>query len=430
MTTLENTTVRKVMWRLLPVSMLMFFFSLLDRTNISFAALDMNRDLMLSPSQYGTAAGIFFIGYLAFEIPSNFMLERFGARLWLTRIMVTWGLVVAAMVFVQGATSLYVLRFLLGVAEAGLLPGLLLYLGQWLPARQRGKAYATLLMTTAIAYAVGAPLTTTMMQISLGDLKGWQAMFLIQGLVTVVFGALCYFLLPNRIADSSWLDDTQKRALAATLAQEEQEKRTEGATSMMAGFFDPRVLMAAATCFFLVCCNFGTVLWLPQIVKGIFPTLTNIQISLLISLAFFISGLGGIWTGRNSDRSGDRKWHLVVCALLATVGFAYAGWATDPILRFIGICVAILGIWSMFGVFWAYTGDLLGGEAAVGGFAFVNSVGSLGGVVAPLALAYGLEKTGNVGGALYVLALFALVTAALCLCLRRVTLTRAQVVAA
>jgi ACS family tartrate transporter-like MFS transporter len=430
MTTLDNVTVRKVMWRLLPVSMLMFFFSLLDRTNISFAALDMNKDLMLSPSQYGTAAGIFFIGYLIFEIPSNFMLQRFGARLWLTRIMVTWGLVVAAMVFVQGSTSLYVLRFLLGVAEAGLLPGLLLFLGQWLPARERGKAYATLLMTTAVAYALGAPLTTLMMQISFGTLKGWQAMFLIQGLVTVAFGAACYFLLPNRIADSAWLDDKEKQALSVTLAEEERQKQTDGATGRMDGFFDPRVLLTAATCFFLVCSNFGTVLWLPQIMKGIFPDLSNIQVSLLISLAFFIGGLGGVWTGRSSDRSGDRKWHLVVCGLLATIGFAFAAAATDPNLRFVGICIAILGIWSMFGVFWAHTGDLLGGEAAVGGFAFVNSAGSIGGVVAPLALAYGLEKTGNVGGALYVLALFALLTSVFCLFLKRVAISRPQAVAA
>jgi ACS family tartrate transporter-like MFS transporter len=404
--------VRKVMWRLLPISMAMFFFSLLDRTNLSFAALEMNKDLGLSPAQYGTAASVFFIGYLLFEIPSNYMLEKFGARIWLARIMITWGMVVVAMAFIQDSISLYVLRFLLGVAEAGLLPGLLLYLSLWLPAKERGKAYAILLMTTAAAYALGAPLTTVMMKFPLGDFKGWQTMFLLQGLVTVAFGVACYFLLPLRIAGSTWLSADEQANLSAVLAQEEEVKRVEGATRKWDAFFDQRVMTVAAVSLVLVCCNFGTILWLPQILQAVFPDYTAIQISLLISLVFLVGGVVGVLVGRNSDRSGDRKWHLALFAALAGVGYALAGYLDNPMARFAFICLGIICFWSIFGVFWAYAGDLLGGSAAAGGFAFINSVGSVGGVIGPFVLGWGLQRTGNMSGALYALAVFAFATAA------------------
>ena len=202
---LRRSTLTKVNWRLLPMTMLLFFMSLLDRTNISFAALEMNKDLGLSLAQYGLAASIFYVGYFLFEIPSNFALARVGARIWLTRIMVTWGLIVIANGFVQGSTSLYVVRFLLGAAEAGLLPGLLFYLSLWMPAHQRGTAYATLLSTTAIAYALGGPFTTWLMTFSLFDLRGWQTMYVVQGVLTVLIGTAIPFLLPNCVKDAKWL---------------------------------------------------------------------------------------------------------------------------------------------------------------------------------------------------------------------------------
>ena len=408
-----ESAVNKAMWRLVPISMLLFFFSLLDRTNISFAALEMNKDLGLSPPQYGTAAGIFFVGYVLFEIPSNFLLQRTGARVWLARIMVTWGLVVMGMAYIQGPASLYALRFLLGVAEAGLLPGLLLYLGLWLPAQQRALAYATLLSTAAIAYAVGAPLTTLLMKFSLFGLRGWQFMYLTQGLVTVVVGLAALALLPNRVDQAGWLGTAERDALKARLSAEQAEKEITGATTLWQGFFDQRVLLATATCFFIVCANFGTVLWLPQIVKSLFPDLGNVEISLLISIAFLIAAVGGILWGRRSDRTGDRKWHIVASALFATVGYWIGGWAPTPAMQFVAICFAVLGFWSIFGVFWAYVGDLLGGQAATAGLALVNSIGTIGGIVAPIALAYALQQFGSYSGSLYVLAGFSLLTAVL-----------------
>jgi len=416
---------KKVNWRLLPVAMLLFFMSLLDRTNISFAALEMNKDLGLSLPQYGVAASIFYVGYVLFEIPSNFALARTGARIWLTRIMVTWGIVVVAMAFVQGSTSLYVVRFLLGVAEAGLLPGLLFYLGLWLPAQQRGAAYGILLSTAAIAYVVGAPFTAWLMGFSVFGLKGWQTMYVVQGLLTVLIGAAVPFLLPNRTADATFLTADEKAWLQARLDEEERHKKVSGATTLRQGFLDPRVLMTTATCFFLVCANFGTVLFLPQILKSVFPALSTVQISLMVSAAFAVGGIAGIICGRHSDRTRDRKWHIVASAVVATAGFACAAIAGTPLLEFASICIGVLGIWSIFGVFWAYAGDLLGGAAAAGGLAFINSLGSLGGVVAPNVLAYARGASGSFSGSLLALAAFALLTALLASTLKKVAIVKA-----
>jgi MFS transporter, ACS family, tartrate transporter len=416
---LEDGAFRKVNRRLLPMAMLLFFMSLLDRTNISFAALDMNKDLGLSLDQYGVAASIFYVGYFLFEIPSNFVLQKVGARIWLSRIMITWGIVVIANAFVQGGTSLYTVRFLLGVAEAGLLPGLLLYLALWLPAHQRGLAFGTLLSTTAIAYAVGGPFTTWLMSFSVFGLKGWQTMYIVQGILTIGIGAAALFLLPSYVAEATWLAPQEKAWLHGRLDEEENRKKVIGVTTVRQGFLDSRVLMITATCFFLVCANFGTVLFLPQILKPAFPDLTNVQISLLVSLAFVFGGVAGIACGRHSDRTGERKWHMTASAAVATVGYAYAAVAGTPVLQFIGICVGVLGIWSIFGVFWAHAGDLLGGAAAAGGLAFINSFGSLGGVVAPNVLAYAKAASGSFSGSLVALSAFALATGLLTASLRK-----------
>jgi MFS transporter, ACS family, tartrate transporter len=408
---LEDGVLKKVKWRMLPMAMLMFFMSLLDRTNISFASLDMNEDLGLSLEQYGVAASIFYIGYFLFEIPSNFALQIVGARVWLARIMMTWGAVVIAHAFVQGQTSLYAVRFLLGVAEAGLLPGLLLYLSMWLPARERGLVFGTLLSTTAIAYAAGAPFTTWLMTFSALGLKGWQTMYVIQGILTVGVGVAALLVLPSYVNDAAWLAVEEKARLQRQLDDEENRKKAVGATTVSQGFLDGRVLMITATCFFLLCVNFGTVLFLPQILKPAFPAFSNVQISLLITVAFVIGGAAGIVWGRHSDRTGDRKWHMAAGAGLAAAGYAYAAFAPTPVLQFAGICMAVLGIWSVFGAFWAYAGDILGGAAAAGGLALINSVGSLGGFVAPNVLTWAKTASGSFSGSLLVLSGFAAVTA-------------------
>jgi ACS family tartrate transporter-like MFS transporter len=406
-----TSALHKVMRRLLPFLMLLLLFNLLDRTNISFAALQMNADFGFTPSVYGLAAAIFFIGYFLFEVPSNLVLVRVGARPWLARIMISWGLVVIAMAWVRGAASFYTLRFLLGVAEAGLLPGVLLYLSRWVPRQRLGLAFSTLMATTALANVLSGPIATALMQLDgLAGLRGWQLLFMAEGIPTVLIGIAVALWLPERPADAGWLSADEQAALASTIAAEEVGKREHAATTFRQGFFDRRVLIATLLCFLFVCCNFGTVFWLPQIIKSM-SSATTMQIGFLASIPYLLGGIATILWGRHSDRSGDRKWHLVAGALLGAAGYAYAAGADSASGSFIGLCVATFGIWSMFGVFWAYAGHLLGGAAAAGGFALINSSSALGGFVAPLLMGVVRERTHSFTRALLLLAVLALLAA-------------------
>jgi ACS family tartrate transporter-like MFS transporter len=408
-----STALRKVLRRLLPFTMLLFFFSLIDRTNISFAALSMNEDLGFGPTVYGFAAGIFFIGYCLFEVPSNLVLMRVGARRWLARIMLTWGAIVVATAWVNGLASLYTMRFLLGVAEAGLLPGLFYYLGTWLPASHRGLGLSVLMSTAAFSNVIGGPLATSIMELDgwLG-FRGWQLVFLLEGVPTVLVGIAVLAFLPETPRDARWLEPAERDWLESTIARENASKARTGALSLRQGFTDRRVLIATVFSFFLVCCNFGTVFWLPQILKSL-GSLTNLQVGQLSVVPYLIGGIGMIFWGRHSDRGHDRRWHLVASSLLAMCGYALAGLAPTPAVSFLGLCAATLGVWSMFGVFWAIGADLLAGPAAAAGLAFINSVGTLGGFIAPLAMGYIRDTTGSFTGSLLALAAFAAVTAVL-----------------
>ena len=402
-----SAALHKVTWRLLPCVMVLLLFSLLDRTNVSFTALQMNADFGFAPSVYGLAAGIFFIGYFLFEIPSNLVLARVGARPWLARIMVSWGLVVIAMMWVRGTSSFYALRFLLGVAEAGLLPGVLLYLSRWVPRQQLGLVFSILMATTALANVLSGPVATGLMQLDgLAGLRGWQMVFLAEGVPTVLIGIAVALWLPERPENAGWLSAGEQAALTGVIAAEEAAKRGLVATTLRQGFLDRRVLIAALVGFLFVCCNFGTVFWLPQIIKSM-SSATTAQIGLLSSIPYLLGGIATIVWGRHSDRHGGRRWHLVAGALLGAAGYAYAAYADGATARFIGLCVAAIGIWSMFGVFWAYVGALLGGAAAAGGFALINSASTLGGFVAPLLMGVVRERTHSFTGALLLLAVLA-----------------------
>ena len=406
-----SSALRKVLQRLLPFTMLLFFFSLIDRTNISFAALQMNEDLGFSPTVYGFAAGIFFVGYCLFEVPSNLVLMRVGARRWLARIMLTWGLVVVATAWVSGLKSLYMMRFLLGVAEAGLLPGLFYYLGTWIPASHRGLGLSVLMSTAALSNVIGGPLATGIMELDgwLG-FRGWQLVFIVEGVPTVLVGVAVLALLPETPREARWLEPAERDWLESTIARENATKARVGAMSLRRGFTDRRVLIATVFSFFLVCCNFGTVFWLPQILKSL-GSLTNLQVGQLSVVPYLLGGVGMIFWGRHSDRGHDRRWHLVASGVLAMIGYALAGVASTPAVSFVGLCLATLAVWSMFGVFWAIAADQLAGPAAAVGLAFINSVGTLGGFVAPLLMGYVRELTGAFSGSLLALAASAALTA-------------------
>ena len=408
-TSVGASAVRKVFLRLVPFSMLLMLVSLLDRTNISFGSLQMNQDLGLTPSAYGVAASILFLGYCPFEIPSNLILVRVGARRWLARIMISWGLVVGGMAFVSGTRSLYLARFLLGAAEAGLLPGLVFYLSSWVPAHKRGLAYAALMSTTALGNIIGGP----------GGLHGWQMMFLIEGIATVLLGFIVLRYLPDAYTDARWLDAGEQNFLSHAQASDLALKQSRGVTSLRGGFSDRRVLLVTAVNFFLICCNFGTVYWLPQIIKSL-GRLSNDEVGLLASIPFALGGLAMLLWGRHSDHTADRKWHLFAGAAVAAAGYGWAAASSQPASTFIGLCVGTLGIWSTFGVFWAYAGDLLGGTAAAGGLAFMNSLSTLGGLVSPALIGIVRERSSGFGASLALVAGFATLGALLALLLEPV----------
>jgi ACS family tartrate transporter-like MFS transporter len=416
-----SSALRKVLLRLVPFAMLLFFVQMTDKTNVSFAALEMNQQLGFTPEVYGFGAGIFFIGAFFFEIPSNLVLMRVGARLWLARIMITWGLIVVGMAWVRSAHGFYVLRFLLGAAEAGLLPGVLYYLGTWVPERRRGVASSGLMSVSAIGAIIAGPLSTGIMELrGVLGVNGWQWIFILEGVATIVIGFITLRYLPETPRNARWLNADEQRWLTDVMSRELAAKQRAGMTSLAAGFLDRRILIGLVIGFLLVFCNFGTVLWLPQILKG-FGGLTNMQVGLLSVLPYACGGVGMMLCGRSSDRSGDRRWHLVCGACLAALGYAGAALAPNNTLVFIGLCVAATGMLSTFGVFWAHASDLLGGAAAAGGLAFINTASQLGGFVGPMAVGYLRQTTQSFSESLLVLAGGALMTGIVALALKNET---------
>ena len=405
-------TLGKIERRLIYFCMLLFILNYVDRLNVSFAALQMNKDLGFGPTIYGIGAGIFFFGYFVFEIPSNLILERVGARIWLARIAITWGIISAAMAFVQGVTSFFVVRFLLGFAEAGLLPGVMLYFSYWFPMRERAKALALFMTATAISNIVGAPLSSWLLGFDgvLG-LRGWQLMFALEGIPSVLIGIAALFYLVDRPEQATWLADDEKAWLHGELAAETAAKeRASGHMTLRMGLTNPRVLLITLLCFFLVSGNFGVVFWMPQLIKAL-GDLTIMQVGLLTMIPYIAAVVAMVWWGRHSDRTGDRKWHLAIAAVVGAAGLAVSAIPGNPVVSFVALCVAAAGIWSMFGVFWAVPADFLSGTAAAGGFARINCFGTLGGFLGPYLVGFVRQHTGSFTGSLLVLAGFTLMAA-------------------
>jgi MFS transporter, ACS family, tartrate transporter len=411
-TAVADRAIAQVFRRLIPLAMLLMFVNLIDRANISFVSLQMNEELGLTPAAYGVAASVFFLGYCLFEVPSNLILVRVGARRWLARIMISWGLVVLFMAQVKGAHSLYLARFALGVTEAGLLPGLIYYLSAWVPPTKRAIAFSALMSTAALSNFFGGPIATSLMAVTAAGFHGWQLVFIAEGVATILIGFAVLRLLPETFREVRWLSGEERVYLAQAQTLDAERKRLHGATSVWQGFSDRRVILGTVVNFFLICCNFGTVYWLPQFIKSL-GNITIQQVGLLACIPYGIGGLAMIIWGRHSDRNGDRRWHLFWGAAVGVVGYVLAACAQQPATAFLGLCVATLGIWSTFGVFWAYAGDVLGSAAAAVGFAFMNSVSTLGGLVSPALIGFVRARSAGFTASLLVLAALA-TAAALC----------------
>ena len=398
----EDRIYRKVGWRLAPFLVLCYIVSYLDRVNVGFAKLQMLQDLHLSETIYGLGAGIFFIGYFIFEIPSNLILHKVGAKLWIARIMITWGLISAAMLFTNSPMTFYVLRFLLGAAEAGFFPGIILYLTYWYPNARRGRMTTFFMLAVPLSGLVGGPISGWILASLSGanGLAGWQWLFLLEGLPSVIIGIAVLFLLDDRIEKAKWLTDSEKGVLARNIAAEEPTKEDLPIGTVMARL---RVWAMAITYFAFVMGLYGVGFWMPTLIK---QTGVNspLAIGFLTAIPNLFAIIGMILISRCSDRSRERRWHLAIPALFGALGLFLTTMTTDVTMSMVALTVANVGICTVLPLFWSQPTAILGGTAAAAGIALINSVGNLAGFVSPYLVGWLKDTTGTTNSGMYMLA--------------------------
>jgi ACS family tartrate transporter-like MFS transporter len=409
----EDAIFAKIAWWLIPFLGLLYVVNFLDRVNIGFAALTMNKDIGLGAEAYGWGAGIFFIGYFIFEVPSNVILERVGARLWIFRIMLSWGIVSAATAFVHSPLSFYVLRFLLGVMEAGFFPGIMLYLTYWFPASSRARFNSYFFFAIPLASAIGGPLSSAILQLGgIAHLHGWQWLFLLEGLPACVLSFFVLAHLPDGPSRAKWLSDDEKRIVAARLARD-----ASAPGDLWSGLSDIRVWWLAAADFGIIFALYGIGFWLPQIVKAM--GFSNLETGFVVACPYVICAFAMVAWARSSDARGERIWHVVVAALLGAGGFVAAALLHANVLSLIALTVAAIGIYAALVSIWTLPSSILGGTAAAGGIALINSLANLGGFVGPYVMGWLKQSTGGYETGMAVLAAGLLTSVVLVLTLAR-----------
>jgi ACS family tartrate transporter-like MFS transporter len=414
-----RATIARVVRRLIPFIFLCYVVAYIDRVNIGFAARELQRDLGLSDAAYGLGGGLFFLGYCLFEIPSNLILERVGARIWIARIMIGWGLVSMAMMFVVGQWSFYAMRVLLGIAEAGFFPGMVLYLTYWVPAAERAKTGALFMTAAPVAVLVGAPVSEWLLGLdgTLG-LKGWQWLFLIEGLPAVLLGLVALRFLTDRPELAHWLPERERGWLSATMSREREARAAQHRGSHFAALLDPRVVLICLIYFMNTLVTYGVFLWLPRILRDA-SGFSGMTLSAITSIPFVVALVGMVLIGRHSDRTGERKGHVAVCALTGAVGLVLAAaFQHDVAMIVLSFAICQLGQRSVQGVFWAIPPMVLGGTAAAAGIALINSIGNLGGFVGPTVMGSLRGSSGDYASGLLVLAGALVIEAVLVLSLR------------
>jgi MFS transporter, ACS family, tartrate transporter len=412
---------RRVTVRLVPLLVLLYLVNYLDRVNVGFAALTMNADLGLSSAAYGLGAGLFFIGYFFFEVPSNLILHRVGARLWLARIMITWGLVASATAFVQGQLSFYVVRVLLGVAEAGFFPGVLLYLTYWFPRPQRARIVALTFLAVPLASVIGSPLSTLLIKHGRGLFgldAGWRAMFFLEGLPAIVLGIAVLVVLPSRPRSARWLTEAESTALERHLATEDAQEVGAEVPSRRA-LTDPRVLALSLVYFGIVFGLYVLAFFLPQVISGFQEqfgtTFSLVQVGLVTAIPYAFAAVAMVLWARHSDRTGERAWHVAGPAFLGAVAIAAALYMSSPLLVMVCITVCAVGVYAAIPVFWQLPTRLLSGVGAAAGIALINSFGNLSGFLAPYLTGWLQDLTGSFRPGLWVVAVLMVVAGGIAL---------------
>jgi MFS family permease len=412
-------TMTRVTRRLIPFLVLLYFVNYLDRVNISFAGPNgMNEDLAMSAKMFGFASGIFFIGYFLLEVPSNIALHKFGGRRWLARIMLTWGIISTAIAFVPNAETLIVLRFLLGVAEAGFFPGVILYLTFWFPEKQRSKAISLFMVAVPVSTAIGSTLSSLIIDWGHGlfELDGWRVMFLIEGMPAVFLAFFCWFYLTDRPAEATWLDDDEKNWLETILGYERSVAETGQSWPLRKALSHPRILLLAFVYFGITYGLYAVGFFLPTIIAGFqeqYGThLSVIERGLVTSVPYVVAAIVMVPWARHSDRTGERVWHVAIPAIVGGVSIPIALYMTNPYLAMVAVTLSTCSVMCALPVFWSLPSKFLTGLAAAGGIALINSIGNLSGFSGPYITGWLTGLTGNAKLALWVVGVLSLAAAA------------------
>jgi D-galactonate transporter len=414
---LEAQTIRKVSARLIPFLMICYFVAYLDRVNVGFAAITMNKDLGLTATMFGFGSGIFFLAYFLFEVPSNLFLDRFGARRWIARIMITWGILSGMMAFIPqiaSATGLgnewtfYLLRILLGLAEAGFFPGIIFYLTLWFPSVYRARIIGMFMAAIPISSAIGSPISGTILGLhGVAGLAGWQWLFLLEAVPAVVLAFVTFFYLTDRPADARWLESGERSWLASRLDAERRQRVAVHDISVRDALTNGRVWALALVYFGAVAGLYGVGFWLPQIVKAF--GLSNIATGWVVAIPYAVAAAVMVWYGHRSDARRERKGHAVVALLVAAAGIAASTLTHDPVLTMLAFTVGSCGVFALLPVFWTLPTALLSGSSAAAGIAVINSVGNLSGFAGPYAMGWVKDATGSFSGGLLLIAGLAIV---------------------
>jgi MFS transporter, ACS family, tartrate transporter len=407
----EKSAMRKIYWRLLPFAVLSYFLAYIDRINVSFAGLTMRDDLGMSAAAFGFALGTFYWGYSVFELPSNLIMEKVGARLWIARIMITWGILAIVTATVTGSTSFGVVRFLLGVAEAGFFPGLLLYFTYWFPSYHHARIVSGFLTGLPVAVALGAPISTGLLGLDgwLG-LRGWQIMYIAEGLPTVLIGVVTLFVLTDRPEEARFLTATEKTWLAATLRAERRAKDAVRTFTLGQALFNPKVLLLSLNYLGIVTASLGMLFFIPQIIKSL-GNFSNMTVGWLTMIPYICGGISMVTWGFVSDRMNERRWNLLAACIVSTAGLVIAAMTMGTWWALVGMSIAAIGFYGSKGPFWAMPPMFLTGMAAAGAIAWINSIGNLGGFFGSWYVGFMKDLTGSYAGGLYGLALFGVVAA-------------------
>ena len=412
--TLERSTMRKVYLRLLPFAVLSYVFAYIDRINVSFAGLTMRGDLGMSAGTFGFAVGMFYWAYFIFEVPSNVILEKVGARIWIARIMITWGILAGLTAVVTGSTSFAIVRFLLGVAEAGFFPGLILYFTYWFPSYHHARIVSGFLVGLPVAVAVGAPISTGLLGLDgLFGLKGWQVMYIAEAIPTVVIGVLTFFVLTDKPEQAKFLTAEERNWLVSTIAAERRATEAVRKFTLWQALYNPKVLLLALNYFGIVTASLGMLIFIPQMIKSM-GDYSNMTVGWLTMIPYICGAIAMVVWGRISDRMNERRWNLFIGCVFSTVGLVIAGMTMGSWWALVGMSIAAMGFYGSKGPFFAMPPMFLSGAGLAAGIAWINSIGNLGGFFGPWYVGVMKDLTGNYAGGLYGLALLGLVAAIVC----------------